>query len=1098
MSFAEVVVKRRVTVVMLTTGLLVIGIICFLRLPQELFPPITFPQITIVTEYANAAPEEIETLITRPIEESVSSVAGLKRLESTSREGRSTIKVSFNWGQDVDFAALAVREKIDVVKERLPKESSDPVVLKFDPLSRPIILLSVTGANMQPVQLKMLSEKIFKDNLEKTEGVASAAISGGADRQIFINIDQARLEANHLSLLEVIDQVEKANVTYPAGSIKKGLYEYLIRTVGEFRSVKEIGYSVAGVDTVKKMKREETSFVEKGDSGPRSTVDSLREEVQKKLLEKRLVLVRDIAEVEDGVAEKTSISRHNGKDNISIAIQKQANANTIQVVDRVMKTLDFLKEDIDARGLSYNVIYDHSIFIRKSLEDLANDAFVGGMLAFVILFISLRSVLPALLTTIAIPMTVIGTFFLMSLGGITLNTMSLGGLALGAGMIVDASIVVLENIFSKREQGAEPYEAAITGTSEVIWPVITSNATTIAVFLPLIIFVPGIPGQLFRDLSWAIIYSQIISTILPLTFVPMMSVYLRVKPKPPETAPKKAWTEFLEKRLVDPKIPRGKKLAFCGMVIVTALVVCGVLVVGLGSRLEKEVLPKVDQGQFLVKVEMPLGTRLEITDRVCTRIENTLKEIPEIQDIAVTIGSEKGSKGAVKLDTLRPSQAIILVTLKKERKKPSAVVVQEIEEKAEHLDKEAGTIEFVLAESEFSFAEGGNKPVQIEVKGYEFKEMLALVDRVKGNLMDIKGVMNIQDDMGKTSPETQVFIDKKRAALYGISALDISLIAKAALGGVVPTQYREAGKEYDVLVRLSERDRENVSTLGDLLLYSKVLDSLLPLKEVAAIQQSASPSEIKRVDQERTIIISAEIDNLVAKNKDVLPKVQEMLRDMNISPDSGMQVALSGKAREIKESFDKVIFAFILAFALVYMIMAAQFESFVQPAIIMTTVPLAFAGILVALVIGGHSINVISALGSIILVGTVVANGIMLIETINQLRADGMSIEEASITASKVRTRPILMSMFTSVVGLIPLALGLGEGAELRSPMAASMMGGLLSSTFLTLMVLPCFNIFVIRGMEMLTGFQEDEEEEEEIERKDDDGAAPHPEGGHI
>lgn len=1090
MSLAEVVVKRRVTVVMLTMGLMVIGIISFMRLPQELFPPITFPQVTIVTEYANAAPEEIETLITRPIEETVSSVAGLKRLESISREGRSTIKVSFNWGQDVDFAALAVREKIDVVKERLPKEAGDPVVLKFDPLSRPIMLLSVTADNMKPIQLKMLTEKIFKDNLEKVEGVASASISGGADRQIFVDIDQGRLEANHLSLLEVIDQIEKSNVTYPAGSIKKGLYEYLIRTVGEFKTVKEIAYSVAGVDTVKKTKREDTSFLEKGEGeGPRSTLDSLRGEVAKRMLEKRLVLVKDIAEVIDGVAERTSISRHNGRENISISIQKQANANTIQVVDRIKKTLDFLQEDIESRGLSFDVIYDHSIFIRKSLEDLASDAKSGGLLAFIVLFISLRAVFPALLTTVSIPMTVIGTFFLMSLGGITLNTMSLGGLALGAGMIVDASIVVLENIFSKREQGKDPYTAAIEGASEVTWPVITSNSTTMAVFLPLIIFVPGIPGQLFRDLSWAIIHSQIVSTILPLTVIPMLSVYLKVKKT--EYKPVR-WTKFMEVKLIGKNIPRKNRLAYCGTILAAAFGVCALLVILIMPRLEKEVLPKVDQGQFLVKVDMPLGTRLEITDRVCKRIENIFKDVPEVKDVAVTIGSEKGGKGAVKLDTLRPSQANILVTLKKDRKRPSSEVVHDIEKRSEKMDRESGQIEFIVAESEFSFAEGGNKPVQIEVKGYEFEPMIKLVALVKSNLSEITGIENIQDDMGKTSPETKVNIDKRRAALYGISALDVSLIAKAGLGGVVPTQFREGGKEFDILVRLSENDRRNVQHVGDLLLYSKVLDALIPLKEVAGIKQSSSPSEIRRVDQERTIIISAEIDGRIAKTKDVLPQVQDMLRDMDISPESGMQVGLSGKAREIKESFDKVIFAFLLAFALVYMIMAAQFESFLQPAIIMITVPLAFSGISLALFLGGHSINVISALGSIILVGTVVANGIMLIETINQYRMEGMSIEEASITASKTRTRPILMSMFTSVVGLVPLALGLGEGAELRSPMAVSMMGGLLSSTFLTLLVLPCFNIFILRGIEAMMG--EPEDDEAEIEKPAEDGNS----GGDI
>lgn len=1072
MSLAEVVVKRKVTVVMLTMGMVVIGVISYLRLPQELFPPISFPQITIVTEYANAAPEEIETLITRPIEESVSSVAGLKRLESTSREGRSTIKVSFNWGQDVDFAALAVREKIDVVKERLPKEASDPVVLKFDPLSRPIMLLSVTGDHLQPIQLKKLTEKIFKDNLEKVEGVASAAISGGADREIFVNIDQARLDANHLSILEVIDQIEKANVTYPAGSIKKGLYEYLIRTVGEFRSVKEIGYSVAGVDTVKKFKREDTSFLEKGESGPRSTLDSLREEVQKKMLEKRLVLVRDIADVVDGVAEKTSISRHNGSENVSIAIQKQANANTIQVVDRVKKTLDFLKDDIDSHGLHYDIIYDHSIFIRQSLSDLSSDAISGSQMAFIVLLMFLRAFMASVYITITMPLTIIGTFFLMSIGHITINTMSLCGLSLGAGMIIDTSIVILENIVRLRQQGVDKLTAAVKGTEEMVFPVLTSHGTTIAVFLPLIVFVPGIPGQLFRDLSWAIVYSQLVATVLTLAVLPLMSLYMNVKNTHYEPV---NWTKFFEKHTVPKEIPVGKKLRFVALVLLVAFGVCGSAFV-IFPHLEREVLPKMDQGQFMVKVDMPLGTRLEITDRVCQRIEKALGEIPEVKDVAVTIGAEKSSKSQVSLDTLRPSQALILVTLKKDRKRPSADVMRDIQEKSKNLNLEAAAVDFILQESEFAFAEGGNKPIQIEIKGYEYKNMIGLMEQVKSKLSDITGVMNIQDDLGKTSPETKVYIDKKRAALYAISALDISLIAKAALGGVVPTQYREAGKEYDILVRLSEKDRKNVHRLGDLLLYSKVLDSMLPLKEVASIQQNESPSEIKRMDQERTIVVSAEIDNKVAKNNVVLGEVQEMLKNMQISPDSGMSVNLSGKTREIKESFEKMIFAFVLAFALVYMIMAAQFESFIQPLIIMITVPLAMFGVVLALIFTHTSVNVISALGMIILVGTVVNNGIVLIEYINTLRAEGYSVEEAAWTSSKVRTRPIIMSALTAVIGLVPLALGIGEGSEMRAPMAVSMMGGLLSSTFLTLIVLPAFYILVTR----LTGSFEIEDEEEE------------------
>ena len=1071
MSLSQFVVHKKVTVVMCTLGMVGLGMISFTRLPQELFPPIVFPQVTVVTDYTNAAPEEVETLITRPIEEALGSVAGLKRIESTSREGRSTVTVSFNWGQDIDFAALAVREKIDLVKERLPKESEDPIVLKFDPLTRPIMIISITAPDLNPVQLKLYAEKIFKDNLEKIEGVASATISGGVDRQIRVQVDQSRLQANHLSLLNLTEAIENANVSYPAGSIKKGLYEYLIRTVGEFRSVKEVGYTVVGTDMVKKMRNEDTSFIEKGSGGPRDTLDSLRDEVTQRMMEKRLMLVRDVADVVDGMAERTSVSRHNGHENISISVQKQASANTIQVVDRIREGLKILDEDIEGRGLKYDIIYDHSEFIRKSLGDLQGDALSGAFLAFLVLLFSLKQLMPAFIVTVTLPITVLGTFLMMSVAGITLNTMSLSGLALGAGMIVDTSIVVLENIFRRRQLGEASYDAAIKGSAEMTWPVITSNATTIAVFFPLIVFVPGIPGQLFRDLSWAIIYSQIISTVIPLTLVPMLSVYLDVKVgdyKPMH------WTKFFENKMTHPDIPISKRFKTAFSILAIVFVICSSSFF-VFPTLEREILPKMDQGQFLLKVDMPLGTRLEVTDRVCKQFENLLKGFSVIKDIAVTIGAEKGRKGQVQIETLRASQGIILVTLHKERKISSADLVRVLTERVHQMNLEGGIVDFVLQESEFAFAQGGAKPVLIEVKGYDFKAMNELVSRVKKELEQIPGVLNIQDDMGKTSPETKLNIDKRRAALYGISALDVSITAKAAIDGVVATEYREGGREFDVLVRLSDSDRTNIDHLNNLLLYSRVLDALIPMKEVAGIERSESPSEIKRVDQERTIIVSAELDRK-AKSKDILSQVQGMLRDLDIRPESGLRVGLSGKAREIKESFAKVTFAFILATVLVYMIMAAQFESFTQPMIIMITVPLAFFGVVLALLFTGTTVNVISSLGVIILVGTVVNNGIVLIEYINQQREEGKDIEEAAWDSARTRTRPIIMSVLTSVIGMLPLALGLGEGAELRSPMAVTMMGGLISSTFLTLIVLPCFYIVVTRGLEMLFGNFEKEE----------------------
>lgn len=1057
---------------MVTFGVILAGIIAFMRLPQELFPPISFPQVTIVANYANAAPEEIETLITKPLEEAVGSVAGLKRIESVSREGRATILVSFNWGQDIDFAALAVREKIDLVKERLPKEAEDPVVLKFDPLSRPIMMLSVTGKDIEPVHLKYLTEKMIKDNLEKVEGVASAVISGGLNREIQIDVDLGRLEANHLSLGQIVEAVEQANISYPAGSIKKGLYEYMIRTVGDFQSVKEIEYAVAGTDIVQKVRREDTSFVEKGDDeGPRQTLDTLRSEVKRQLLEKRLVLVRDVAEVIDGTAQKTSVSRHNGKENITVSIQKQASANTIEVVNRLKESLAVLAPDLSSRGVHAEIVYDHSIFIRKSLENLAEEAKQGGLLALVCLWFFLRALGPSFLVMLSVPLSVLCTFLLMSLGGITLNTMSIGGLVLAIGMITDTSIVVLENIFRKRQQGENAETAAISGTEEVVWPVVSSNLTTIAVFFPLIVFVPGIAGQIFKDLSWTIIFSQIASTIMPITLLTLLSTYLKVKVQDYKPL---AWTAFFERKLVGNDKPLIPKLAFLGLLLGVVFCICGFFAMTIFPSLEREVLPKVDQGQFLVKIDMPLGTRLEVTDRVSQKIEEALKSIEAVKDVTVTIGSERSERGQVKVEALRQSQGLIMVALQKKRKMSSADVIHVLRDKVDAIDTEKGRIDFVLQESEFAFAEGGVKPILIEVKGYSFDEMSKMTELIKKKIGEIPGVFNVQDDMGEPVPERKMEIDKKRAALYGISALDISLTAKTAIEGIIATEYREQGKEFEVRIRLSEKDRNNLDNINNLLLYSRVLDELVPLKEVATVKSGLGPSEIKRANQERTITISADIDKK-AKSTEVLTGVQTALKNIPFDPAANLSVSLSGKAREVSENFSLVMFAFILAIVLNYMIMASQFESFLQPLIIMVTVPLALFGVSLALWISGHSLSVISLLGCILLAGTAVNNGIVLIEYINQAREEGMEIEEAAWMAAKIRTRPILMSAFTSVVGLIPLALGLGEGAELRSPMAVAMIGGTISSTFLTLIVIPSLYIFITRVSELVFGVPEDE-----------------------
>lgn len=1068
MTLPEYAIHRRVTTVMVFLGIVFLGFIAVIQLPQELFPRLSFPQVTVVTDYVNAAPEEIETLITRPLEEAISSVSGLRRIESVSREGKSTITVSFNWNQNIDFAALAVREKIDLVKERLPKESEDPVVLKFDPLSRPTMMLSVTG-KLHPAELKHLAERTLKDNLEKVEGIASVSVSGGLDREIQVELDQGRMQAANVSVLEVIDAIDQANISYPAGSIKKGLYEYVIRTVGEFRSVEEIGYTVVRTDTRKEFESVDIGFIERGSKGPRETLDTKRESAERGQRDKRIVLLRDIAEIRDGFRDRSSISRFNRAENISLSIQKQATTNAVDLAHRIRQHVAFLQEELEMRGAKVQIIYDHSKFIKNAVASTRNSAVQGAFLAALVLLLFLREFRSSGVVAVSIPISVIGSFLFLKLQGISLNTMSLSGIALGTGMIVDNCIVIVENIFRLREEGHNPKEAAIRGTNEVFWPVVSSTLTTNAVFLPLILFVPGVAGQLFSDLSWAVIHTSNISFLTSVWLIPMLSLGIKTKKQSEGISGLKERTlEYFRK--LKPREQNG--IFFRIVAVAFFLFLLGMFIFG---SLDTEVIPKVDQGQFLIKVNLPVGSRLEATDAVVLEVEKQLRSIPEADHVAVTIGSAPTKRaGEVRVETLQSSQGIILVTLKKDRKRRSQDILDDLKKQLVHADLQNAELEYVLQENEFEFAASGGKPIVIEIKGYDFDVLKPLAEEAQKRIAAVKGVTEITNDMGEPSPETKIEIDKKKAALYNISARDISLTAKAAIDGAVATQFKEGGREIDVLVRLREPDRVNAERLGNLLVYSDSLEVSVPVKAVATLKQGYGPSKIYRKDQVRTIVVTAEILKGF-KEKDVLRQVAEALSQIDYS--STYDIRLVGKAKEVRESFRATASVIILAMVLNYMIMAAQFESFVQPIIIMLTVPLAMLGVALALWVTGTSVSVISLLGILILAGNVVNNAIVLIDFINQRRIQGCELVHAAVESSFVRFRAIAMSALTTVAGVVPLALGLGEGAELEKPLAVAMAGGIMSGACLTLFVIPSVYILVVRAVDTITGVSLNDDE---------------------
>ncbi|MCQ9206833.1 MAG: efflux RND transporter permease subunit [Omnitrophica bacterium] len=1021
MSLPSFSIKRPVTTVMIFAGVALFGVISLLKLPQELFPPITYPQLTVVTTYENAAPEEIETLITKPVEESIGTVSGIVRLRSISKEGISLVIAEFGWAQNMDFAALRMREKIDLIKERLPRESKEPLVMKYNPFEMPIMALSITGKR-SPQALREISRRIIKDELEKIEGVASASIAGGLEREIVVEVDQGRLNAHGVPLLSVARAITDANLNYPAGTIKESFYEYLIRTLGEFEHVNEI--------------QEIAVHVEK-DEPARSPEEKKYKKISRS---KKLVLLKDVGVVYDTVKERTSFSRYNGEENISISIQKQAKTNTLQVANRIKNKLNVIRGEVP-QDVKLEVVYDQSKFIKSAINGVRDSAIQGGFLAFLVLLLFLRNLRSSLIVTFSIPISIVVVFTLMHMGKLSINMMSLGGLALGVGMLVDNAIVVLENITRHKEEGVEVKPAAITGAGEVQSAITSSTLTSIVVFFPMA-FVVGIAGQIFKQLAFTVIFALAASLLVALTLIPLMAGAKNKRNRP--TSAKK---HFILLGLYEAVLSRFLRFKVLGLFLV-ALLFFGSLF--LFAPLDKELMPKVDQGQFIVKVNMPSGTKLEITDRVSKKIEDYILGLPDVADVASIVGSTRGRGAKDVLQRLGSNQAEIRVDLKKDRKVKTAEVVQNIKNHLTLSGTGGASIEYMLQESIFSAAVEKSNPIIVEVKGEHMPTLMKIAEKLMNKIEKTDGIYGVKTDMPEPSPETKVFVNKDKASIYNLSVADIAQTSQIGLKGYIASRLKEKGQEIDIRVRLREEDRGDFNKLSRLQIHSSE-GHIVPLFTVARFGKGLGPSEIKRLEQERTIIISANIFNRPLK--DVTSDVTGVINGLDIPED--FTVKLTGESEEMSESFNSLRFALIFSIILIYMIMAAQFENFWQPFIIMVTMPLSVIGVLLALFITNTSVNVVALLGLIMLGGIVVNNGIVLIDYLNLLRSKGKTAMEAVMEASKARLRPILMTAMTTILGLVPMALAFGEGSELRSPLAISVIGGLFVSTFLTLLVIP-------------------------------------------
>lgn len=1009
MGLSSLSVRRPVTILMATLIVIIIGLVSLTRLPIDLLPKIEVPVAIVNTSYRGVGPQEIENLITKPVESAIATVGNIKSIRSISSEGSSVVIAEFNFGTNMDFASLDMREKIDLIKRFLPAEATDPMVMKIDPNAMPIIQLSLSGSS-DLAQLQRLAEDTIKPRLERLEGVASVDISGGYENQVLIKVDQPMLEAYGLTLTQLAQIIGAENLNLPGGQVKKGQQDLTIRTLGEFKTIEEIRNLPLALPT----------------GG--------------------IINLRDVAEVNLTNKEVSTISRTNGENSINISIQKQSGMNTVRVADVINRELELLKAEIP--NVNLETVLDQSVYIKLSIGNVFKSAVIGALLAVAILYLFLRNLRTTFIIGTSIPVSIIATFILLYFNNITLNLMTLGGLALGVGMLVDNAIVVLENIFRFRQEGYSRTDAAIKGAQEVSMAVTASTLTTVAVFLP-IVFVQGITSTIFKELAMTVTLSLAASLVVSLTLIPMLSSkLLKVDRKKRE---KKTMFSFIydtfDKLFAKVEEVYRRILSWVldnrKPTVTIALVVFAISIVSV-FRIGAEFFPAMDEGQFTVSIRMPEGSQLQNTNEVVSEIEDILSDIQEIDTVFSTIGSggmfsrrgnasDRGNVTAV----LKPSA---------ERTRTTSQVADQVREIAKDIPGARITVEVT---SNTMMGLGGD-PISISIKGDDLDTLRSISEEMKDMIEAVEGTREVRTSLTDGIPEVQIKINRLNATQYGLTAGQIANSVRGSVSGITASRFKYNGDEIDMIIQGDDILRESISNLGQTPIRSP-LGISVPLEQVADISIERGPTTINREGQVRVVTVSSQI---VGRDlRSVSQDIENKFANYNLP--RGYNYEVGGQNRELNEAFSDLALALGLAIVLVYMILASQFESLLHPFTIMLSVPLAFSGGALGLFLAGKPLSVPGLIGAIILAGIVVNNAIVLVDYINTRRNSGEDRREAITKAGPIRLRPILMTTLTTILGLLPLALVSGEGSEVQSPMAIVVIGGLLLSTLLTLVFIP-------------------------------------------
>lgn len=1018
MKFSEVCIERPVLTTVMSLAIILVGSLGLSRLSNRELPDIDPPVVTVTTIFSGASAEVVETSVTKPIEDAVNGIDGVKHVTSSSREQVSSIRIEFTLARDIEAAANDVRDRVARIRGKLPDDVTDPVVAKQDRDASPIIWMALYGENTSQIELTRLADERIVDRLSKLPGVASVINAGERRFSMRIWIDNRRLGARDISIGELVEALHREHVDIPAGRIESKDTEFTVRSLGELKTPEEWAALVIAVKN--------------GEP----------------------VYLADVAEIEVGPESERKLVRFNGLPAIGLGIVKQSKANTLDAADAIHAEIAKLEEELPS-NIHFEVAFDSSQYIRQSIADVVRTIFEAAVLVLLVIYIFLRSLRATIVPAVAIPVSIIGSLGFLYFAGFTINTLTLMGVTLAIGLVVDDAIVVLENITRWVEEGTPPMEAARQGMSEISFAVIASTVSAIAVFLPLV-FLQDTTGKLFREFAVTVASAVGISGFVALTLSPMMCARV-LRPQRDEGALKRALGRGFESlssgyvRLLGPVV-RSSAVSI-------GLVLFSVLWTGLGvwlysSELKEELMPTNDRNVIFVITQAPEGSTVEYMDRYQRMAEEKLEALKEVQRNFSIIALGFGSPGAV-------NRGIVISKLvpRAERDLSQSDFAKKIAKPA--VDQVPGISSYIWEPSPVRGM--SSSPVEIVIQGPDLFELARIADEVSRQAEE-EGFDELRMNLDLNKPQLEVSIDRDRASDLGMSVRDISQAMQVLLGGLDVTTFKRDGETYNVMVQLRKDERENVRDLVEVFVRGN--GGLTPLASVVSTRETIAPRELPHFDRARAVTLSGQVPEGVSQG-DALRRIYQIAEE-KLPLDGSYRVVYSGEAEKFFESGNALVFAYLLALLVVYLVLAAQFESFVYPAAIMVAVLLSFTGALLALKFFDMTLNIFSKIGIVMLVGLVTKNSILIVEFANQLRDRGLSLQDATMQAARTRFRPILMTSLATMVGIMPIALGYGAGGESRAPLGTAVVGGMFFSTILTYFVVPATYVTLERAREVL------------------------------